>query len=51
MLLYRGKRTGFRLTLQNIFIFLFLGIEAQAVPYVGWREDNKWNADVILLQL
>jgi len=31
ILLYRGKRAGLQLTLQNIFAFLFLGNDAQEV--------------------
>ena len=34
ILLYKGKRAGLRLTLQNVFVFLFLGNEVQKVfPY------------------
>jgi len=34
ILQYRGKRAKFRLTLQNIFVFLLLGNEVQEViPY------------------
>jgi len=36
ILQYKGKRTGFRLTLQNIFMFLFLGNGAREV-LVNWR--------------
>jgi len=49
ILQYRSKCTGLRLTLQNIFMFLFLGNGVRVVSPVFWREDNKWNVDVIPL--
>ena len=49
ILQYRGKCAGHRLSLQNIFMFLFLGNEVRNISPVTWREDNKWNADIIPL--
>jgi len=51
ILQYRCKRTGLRLTLQNVFMFLFLGNGVQKFPQSVRREDNKLNADVICLHL
>ena len=53
MLFYNtgGKCAGLQLTLQSVFMFLFLGNGVQDVFPLVWREDSKWNIDVILLQL
>jgi len=51
ILQHRGKRTRLLLTLQNVVMFLFLGNGVWDVSPVIWMEDNKWNADIIHLQL
>ena len=51
ILQYKDKCAGPRLTLQNIFMFLFLGNRVREVSLLVRREDDKWNADITPLQL
>jgi len=37
--------------LQSVFIFLFLGNEYRRFSLSIQREEDKWNADIALLQL
>jgi len=38
LMMYKGKRAGLRLTLQNAFMFLFLGKDVQEVSLVSSEE-------------